>query len=392
MEKVDDLIQKIKDTNSSVSDLLRDAKILSKELDVALPSWITQELEGYRKDEQVPQYRKVTGQIKGWNPFYGWIPVVDNGAGLTSELSTRGTSQSISEIEELLSNSSDSYEMPYPDSVAEQIVEGGFKTKLSLFISRTSLTKIVETVRNNLLDWALEITKETRGFESGNGKIQKEIGGMRLAGGVAVGPLMFSNDGKTAENIIGPAIIPFDYGVTNSLNTLNKESISEEEFQSTFNSQVQDLVSETLIYLRNRLKPIAKTNVREFNSIDKYIKEYAKHSIYLDTLCDTEFLLALEGVRGRKYHSNRRYDADYTINNVAYDSVEKLRDLNRKVHKEIHAINDSLAQTHKDYDVEVNQTEEGVSIEFKAVSHTLDLTKKGKPRPKKQNKRKDERG
>ena len=68
---------------------------------------------------------------------------------------------------------------------------------------------------------------------------------------------------------------------------------------------------------------------------------------------------------------------------MTYDTVEKLRELNRLVHKEIHSINDSLASTHKDYDVKVTQTDTSTTIEFIATSHAFDLTKGGKVVPKK---------
>jgi hypothetical protein len=106
--------------------------------------------------------------------------------------------------------------------------------------------------------------------------------------------------------------------------------------------------------------------------------------IDVKSLCDAEFLLEVDRVRGRKHHSDRRYDADYSIGGVNYDSVEKLRELNRRVHAIIHTLNDSLAVTHKDYDVKVTQTESGVSIEFTATSHAFDLTRGGKTVPKKE--------
>ena len=46
-------------------------------------------------------------------------------------------------------------------------------------------------------------------------------------------------------------------------------------------------------------------------------------------------------------------------------------------------MNDSLAVTHKDYDVKVTQTANSVSIEFTATSHAFDLTRGGKTFPKK---------
>ena len=213
--------------------------------------------------------------------------------------------------------------------------------------------------------------------------IKKEVGGIKLPDGIALGPMFFSKDGRTANAIIGPAIIAFDYGITNSLNRLDKDHLPIDEFQSAFNSQIDDLISEILIYFQNRLKVICKTNVGQFNSVDRCVKEYQKYSIDLGDLCDLNFLLDIDRVRGRKHHSDRRYDNDYTINAVVYDSIGKLRALNRRVHKEIHGIDSKLALTHKDYEIKVSQTANSVSLEFTADSHTLDFTRGAKVVPKK---------
>lgn len=383
MEQINEIIKKAKDDSINVSSLLRDIKMLFGELNQQLPEWVISELDGYGK-ARVPKYRQIKGQMKAWNPFYGWVPVVHKSSEIENKVCVRGSGQSIRELEELLADkSSSSYEMPYPASFADQIIEGGTKTKVSLFISRSSLTHILETVRNKILDILLEL-KKCGDVEKTTGEVQKAVGGLRLPGGIALGPLMFSKDGKTASTIMGPAIIPFDYGITNSLNNLNKTELSYDEFHAAFNSQVEDLVAEMLIYFQNRLKPIVKGNAGQFNSIDRCLREYQKYGIDVKNLCDTDFLLEVDRVRGRKHHSDRRYDADYSIGGVSYDSVEKLRELNRKVHAIIHALNDSMAVTHKDYDVKVTQTANSVSIEFTATSHAFDLTRGGKTVPKKE--------
>lgn len=383
MEKIDEFIQKLKNDDVPVSSLLREARTLFQTIGFSEPSWITTELQGYKKNERVPKYRQTRGEMKAWNPYYGWVPVLHKNSEIEESLCTRGTGQSIREIEELLADGSKNFRMPYPASLADKLIEGNFKTEVSLFISRSSLVSILEVVRNRLLDLAFETTKQIGAPEEAGGEVQKVVGGMRLPGGIAIGPLMFSKDGKTASATMGPAIIPFDYGITNSLNSLNRTNLSIDEFQASFNSQVEDLVAEMLIYFQNRLKPIIQTNVGQFNSVDRCVKEYAKNSIDLGEICDINFLLAVDNVRGRKHHSDRRYDADYSISGVQYDTIEKLRELNRRVHAEIHALNDSLATTHKDYDVRVIQTPTGMSIEFTATSHAFDLTRGGKVVPKK---------
>lgn len=221
--------------------------------------------------------------------------------------------------------------------------------------------------------------------ENENGLIKKKVGGMKLPNGFAMGPLYFSKDGKTANNLfMQPAIIPFDFGITNSFNRLNKENLPTDEFQTEFNSLVNNLVAETLIYFQNRIKPIIKKGAGNFNDMDDSLKEYKKVGIEIENMCEFPFLKDLSNVRGRKQHSARRYDTDYIINGVSYDTVEKLRELTNKVKKEIHDFNEKLSTTHKDYEIKISQTENTTSVEFSAINHAFDLTRGAKVFPLKQ--------
>ena len=207
---------------------------------------------------------------------------------------------------------------------------------------------------------------------------------MKLPDGFAIGPMYFSKDGKTASAMImQPAIIPFDYSITNALNRLNKSTLPIDEFQTEFNSLVNNLIADTLLYFCNRLKPILKGSAGQFNNIDDAVRKYKKSGIEIGDMCDLAFLEVFNKVRGRKHHTDRRYDADYTINGVSYDTVEKLLELANKVKKEIHGFDKKLSTTHKDYDVKVTQTPNSTSVEFGALNHAFDLTRGGKVVPPK---------
>ncbi len=213
----------------------------------------------------------------------------------------------------------------------------------------------------------------------------KEVGGLKLPGGFAVGPMYFSANGKQSSISMGPPIIAFDYSVTNALNRLGRVGrLSIDEFQTEFNSLVDNLIADSLIYLQNRLKLIrAKSSVGQMNSTDAALKEYDKDSIDLRSLCDFDTLKQLDRVRGRKHHSDRRYDADYTIGSISYDSIDKLRNLASKIRDEIHRIDDALSRTHPSHEIKIEQTKNSTSIEFHSIGHALDLTGKGKIVPQK---------
>lgn len=177
MTQIDELIKEIQDQNVPVSSLLRKAKVLASKLDQTdFLNWINSELDGYKDDETYPDYRSLSGQIKALNPYHGWVPVLFKKSEIEKTLSTRKTKQSVPEIEELLSNKSGSYEMPYPASAANQILrDSPIKTKVSLFLDGSTLVGVLNTVRNTLFDWALKLQKEgIRGEESEFTEREKE--------------------------------------------------------------------------------------------------------------------------------------------------------------------------------------------------------------------------
>jgi len=162
MTQIEELIKEVQDQNVPVSSLLRKAKVLASKLEQTdFLNWVNSELDGYDDDDTYPEYRNLSGQIKAWNPYRGWIPVLFKKSEIEKTLSTRETKQSIPEIEELLSSKSGNYEMPYPASAANQILKNSpVKTRVSLFIDSSTLVGVLNTVRNTIFDWALKLQKE----------------------------------------------------------------------------------------------------------------------------------------------------------------------------------------------------------------------------------------
>ena len=210
---------------------------------------------------------------------------------------------------------------------------------------------------------------------------KKEVGGFEILDGVVLGASYFSKDGKQSSALICPPIWAFNYGITNSLNRLNNTTLPPEEFQSTFNSLLDDLVAEVLIYLENRLKLITVSDKLKYkmNSVPESVKAYRKlANIDIEKLCDIPFLKAVDRARGAKHHSHRRYDADFSIINTVYDTVEKLRELTRRVREVIQDLDQKLSATHKDYDIKIERLPSAIKAEWTAVKHALDMTQGGK--------------
>jgi|GEM_PF-1901063 len=156
------LVNDISNPDILVSVLLRRAKDLATKLNQSdFLAWLDKELNGYPKGGKYPDYRKLSGQVKFWNPYLGWCPVIFQSTKVEEQISKRYGRQSVVEIEGLLKANNHEFEMPYPADVANQIMTGAYlQTKVSLMISRTSLIGILNSVRNALQNWILDIQKK----------------------------------------------------------------------------------------------------------------------------------------------------------------------------------------------------------------------------------------
>ncbi|MEO0541525.1 MAG: hypothetical protein AAFZ80_11770, partial [Cyanobacteria bacterium P01_A01_bin.105] len=64
------------DSSISVLDILRKAYVVARKLDIEqFQKWIELELNGYN-EHSIPDYRSVKGQLRAWNPYHGWHPIV----------------------------------------------------------------------------------------------------------------------------------------------------------------------------------------------------------------------------------------------------------------------------------------------------------------------------
>jgi hypothetical protein len=153
------------DRSVAVSDLLRKALVISRKLGFSdFLSWSEKELSGYRGNLEVPDYRKVNGTVKFWNPYHGWCPVVFSDPEFANICSERQAGQSIPELEHLISETGDSpLHMPFPEDLERALTKCSdipFETKATLFSPRTEIVRIVEQVRTIILNWALRLEEE----------------------------------------------------------------------------------------------------------------------------------------------------------------------------------------------------------------------------------------
>ena len=153
-------------SNPSVptDDLLRRALVVAKRLNVGeLVSWIDAELNGYKTDQEVPDYRTVRGLLRAIDLFSGRsIPLEVNSAKLAHTLSTMPLRQSITELEHLAASPSGvkiNYGHEWHQALTEHLEDD-----LSPYVSVSSaqLLAVISSARNRILDWGLDL--EGRGI------------------------------------------------------------------------------------------------------------------------------------------------------------------------------------------------------------------------------------
>ncbi len=158
-EKLQKLKEDVTKSDIKVSELLRSAKILAHELqDKKFLDWINDEINGYDSKEP-PEYRLVNGEPKGFNPYHGWVSAVfTNDQGVQKLLSQKHLNQSTSELEDLISTNDRSLHILYPPSVQKTLGEAfGMNTQFAMFFSSSKITAVLDTIRNKILDWLIEV-------------------------------------------------------------------------------------------------------------------------------------------------------------------------------------------------------------------------------------------
>ena len=141
--------------------LLRKAYLVARKLNLnEFEEWINYEQYGY-KSHDVPDYRIVRGEVKAWNPYHGWIPVIFD---KTSNLTEHHITDSMASIVDICKTNSVKNPMIEFSSEVNNLLSktAPFTTKYSLHFSKSYLVNVIEQVRNKILDWS--ITLEQNGI------------------------------------------------------------------------------------------------------------------------------------------------------------------------------------------------------------------------------------
>ncbi|WP_051280230.1 AbiTii domain-containing protein [Anaerovorax odorimutans] len=144
---------------ADILSLLRKAYLVARKLKLTeFKDWIDNELNGYTDIKKIPDYRKIKGEVKAWNPCQGWIPVLNS-----SKISSRSIGDSIPNLVNVYNDKNGSPYLRFNDDDNDYLSNAiDFETQYALHVGRNQIYEILEKVRNLILDWS--ITLEENGI------------------------------------------------------------------------------------------------------------------------------------------------------------------------------------------------------------------------------------
>lgn len=146
------------DRGMRITDLLRKALLVSRKLKIKdIEEWINNELNGYA-ESPIPDYRVVNGELKAFNPYRGWLPVMLDKQ-WQELLCSQNVYLSVSQIESLVDGSEiGSFVIKYQPDQARIIMRLiGNEFEPALHVPIHHLVCIIDIIKTKILDFALDL-------------------------------------------------------------------------------------------------------------------------------------------------------------------------------------------------------------------------------------------
>lgn len=159
-----ELQKEIISSNCDVVNVLRKAHLIASKLKLTdFDQWIQYELNGYPDLESCPEYRKIHGSLKGFNPYNGWIPTLIHNSEVEKMICEIKIRNSISEIISLCESSENVLISEFSGeklAILNKMFNSPLPMKYSLHISTAAVRDIEEKVKNTILEWTLKLESE----------------------------------------------------------------------------------------------------------------------------------------------------------------------------------------------------------------------------------------
>lgn len=159
-----ELQNEIVSSNCDVVNVLRRAHLIASKLKLTdFDKWIQYELNGYPDQESCPEYRKIRGSLKAFNPYNGWIPALIQDNEFEKMICERKLANSISEIISLCESSENSLISEFSGeqlALFNKMFDSPLSMRYALHIPTTAVKDIEEKVKNTILEWTLKLEAE----------------------------------------------------------------------------------------------------------------------------------------------------------------------------------------------------------------------------------------
>lgn len=160
------LQQEASEADCAISTLLRKSLMISKKLKlIDFESWSLNELNGYKNAEDLPNYRKINGNLKYHNPYNGWQDIIVQDEKLAEIIKERFIFDPISNLESLVSDYTENsvLSIPLHFKLEQKIMRGlpdFLQQKPTYQVGCSQIKSILEAVRNTVLTWTLELESQ----------------------------------------------------------------------------------------------------------------------------------------------------------------------------------------------------------------------------------------
>jgi hypothetical protein len=168
---LDDIIKLATDGGTSVPTLLRNCQVLANKLkNENLKTWTSQELNGYEDRSKVPQYRILPAESEGTfvttfgNQAFRSIPSVKLEPRHREFADSVRVGESIAALENIIASNQSEVFYPWNNNFVlyyqNKLLKNWGLIKAHQLVSLSAIIGIVDTVRNRVLEMALEIQNE----------------------------------------------------------------------------------------------------------------------------------------------------------------------------------------------------------------------------------------
>ncbi|MFG0250274.1 MAG: hypothetical protein ACF8OB_15425, partial [Phycisphaeraceae bacterium JB051] len=116
----------------------------------------------YPSESDVPAYRTVTGEVKAYNPYRGWIPLMIEHQDMADKFNRRVLTQDIGSMEDLVRDGQNhTLDVPFSSEIENFLMSGmEFRMRPSLKVGSSQVVGILQAVRNSVLNWSLELEEK----------------------------------------------------------------------------------------------------------------------------------------------------------------------------------------------------------------------------------------